>query len=382
MGANGNYAGRSMTRRTVLSLPALPLARAATDSIDRKAVVTRHNPIFRALDARAPVSVGNGEFAFTADFTGRHCRHQASGRASGACAGSRGDSPVLRSTSMARKAEEVVSEGRTFGIIGAGVMGQTLAKGLLASGLIERDRLWAGDKNGATCEAARHALHIPVETGFAKRVPTADLILICVKPADAGGVAGELVAAGLPPDTLVISILAGVSTEKLESLLGTRNPVVRAMPNTPAIVGQGMTVVCGGKHSSGHDIARAQRIFEAVGKCLALDEKHFDAVTALSGSGPGYLFLIMEALADAGVRVGLPRQVALTLVSQTVLGAATMVSTTKRHPAALRDDVTTPAGCTIGGILVLEDGRVRSVLARAVEEATKIAAGLGGTAKH
>jgi pyrroline-5-carboxylate reductase len=277
---------------------------------------------------------------------------------------------------MAKEKEEVV------GIVGAGVMGQTLAKGLLASGLIEKDRLWAGDKNSATCETARHALHIPVETGFAKRVPTADLILICVKPADAGGVASELVAAGLRPDTLVISILAGVSTEKLEAMLGTSNPVVRAMPNTPAIVGQGMTVVCGGKHASGHDVARAQRIFEAVGKCLALDEKHFDAVTALSGSGPGYLFLIMEALADAGVRVGLPRQVALTLVSQTVLGAATMVSTTKRHPAALRDDVTTPAGCTIGGILVLEDGRVRSVLARAVEEATKIAAGLGGSAKH
>jgi pyrroline-5-carboxylate reductase len=191
----------------------------------------------------------------------------------------------------------------------------------------------------------------------------------------------ELVDAGLRAETLVISILAGVSTGQLEAMLGTANPVVRAMPNTPATVGEGMTVVCGGKQASHRDIARAQRIFEAVGKCLALDEKHFDAVTALSGSGPGYLYLIMEALSDAGVRVGLPRQVALTLVAQTVLGAATMVLSTKRHPAALRDDVTTPAGCTIGGILVLEDGKVRSVLARAVEEATKIAAQLGAP-KH
>jgi pyrroline-5-carboxylate reductase len=275
----------------------------------------------------------------------------------------------------------VIAEGTTFGIIGAGVMGQTLAKGLIASGVIERDRLWAGDKNAATCESARHALHIPVETGFAGRVPTADIILICVKPADAAAVAAELAASGLRPDTLLISILAGVSTEKLESMLGTSNPVVRAMPNTPATVGEGMTVVCGGKRARAHDLVRAQKIFQAVGKCLALDEKHFDAVTALSGSGPGYLYLIMEALADAGVRVGLPRQVALTLVAQTMLGAATMVLTTKRHPAALRDDVTTPAGCTIGGILVLEDGRVRSVLARAVEEATRIAAGLGGGSK-
>jgi pyrroline-5-carboxylate reductase len=282
---------------------------------------------------------------------------------------------------MAKEKVNTVAEGKTFGIIGAGVMGQTLAKGLLASGLIERDQLWAGEKNGATCDAARHALHISVETGFARRVPTADILLLCVKPADAAAVASELVAAGLKPDTLVISILAGVSTEKLEALLGGANPVVRAMPNTPAIVGQGMTVVCGGKKASGHDLARAQQIFEAVGKCLALDEKHFDAVTAMSGSGPGYLYLIMEALADAGVRVGLPRHVALTLVGQTVLGAATMVMSTKRHPAALRDDVTTPAGCTIGGILVLEDGRIRSVLARAVEEATKIAAHLGSAGK-
>lgn len=275
----------------------------------------------------------------------------------------------------------VIADGMTLGIIGAGVMGQTLAKGLIASGLIEPDRLWAGDKSAAACEAARHALHISVETGFAVRVPTADIILLCVKPGDAAAVMTELLGAGLRTDTLLISILAGVSTEKLESLLGAPNPVVRAMPNTPCIVGEGMTVVCGGKRATGHHVSRAQKIFQAVGKCLSLDEKHFDAVTALSGSGPGYLYLIMEALADAGVRVGLPRQVALTLVAQTVLGAALMVLSTKRHPAALRDDVTTPAGCTIAGILTLEDGRVRSVLARAVEEATRVAAQLGNPPK-
>ena len=118
-------------------------------------------------------------------------------------------------------------------------------------------------------------------------------------------------------------------------------------------------------------------MFECVGRCVETDERHFNAITALSGSGPAYHYLIMEAMADAGVRVGLPRDLALTLVAQTALGAARMVQTSGRHPAALRDDVTTPAGCTIGGLLMLEDGKIRSVLARAIEEATRIAATLG-----
>jgi pyrroline-5-carboxylate reductase len=271
----------------------------------------------------------------------------------------------------------VVADGLTLGVIGAGVMGQTLIRGLIASGVVAKDRIWAGDKNPDVCSKTVEAFGLPAETDFRQRVPTADLILICVKPADAPVVLATLRNAGLRRDTLLISILAGVSTDRIESLLGTENPVVRAMPNTPAIVGEGMTVVCAGSSASQAHLDRAERIFEGVGKCLPLDEVHFNAVTALSGSGPGYQFLIMEALADAGVRVGLPRHLALTLVAQTALGAARMVLDSGRHPAALRDDVTTPAGCTIGGLLMLEDGRIRSVLARAVEEATKIAAQLG-----
>ncbi len=271
----------------------------------------------------------------------------------------------------------VVAEGMTLGVVGAGVMGRTLIRGLVTSGLIPRERIWAGDKNGTACEAAHQELGIPVESGYLTRVPTADLVLVCVKPNDAPVVLSALRDAGLRRDTLLISILAGVSTDRLESLLGTENPVVRAMPNTPCIVGEGMTAVCRGRHAAHQHLDRARRVFEAVGKCVCLDEIHFNAVTALSGSGPGYQFLIMEALADAGVRVGLPRHLALTLVAQTALGAARMVLETGRHPASLRDDVTTPAGCTIGGLLMLEDGRIRSVLARAVEEAARIAAHLG-----
>ena len=275
------------------------------------------------------------------------------------------------------KPAAVVADGMTLGVIGAGVMGQTLIRGILNSGLIPRERIWAGDKNAATCELASRELGIPVEEDFQSRVATADLILACVKPADAPIVLATLRDSGLRRETLLISILAGVSTDRLESLLGTENPVVRAMPNTPAVVGEGMTVVCRGRYASKTDLERASHVFEAVGKCLPVDEVHFNAVTALSGSGPGYQFLIMEAFADAGVRVGLPRQLALTLVAQTALGAARMVLTTGRHPASLRDDVTTPAGCTIAGLLMLEDGKVRSVLARAVEEATKVSAHLG-----
>jgi pyrroline-5-carboxylate reductase len=272
---------------------------------------------------------------------------------------------------------EVISEGRTFGVVGTGVMGQTLLKGLLAGKLIARDRLWAGDKSAAACETAARELGIPVEVKYQHRVPTADVILACVKPHDAAALASGLVQAGLRRETLVITILAGITTERMETLLGSGNPVVRAMPNTPCIVGEGMVVICGGQNATPRDLARARQVFEAVGKCITADETHFNAITALSGSGPAYLYLVMEALADAGVKVGLPRQMALTLVAQTVLGAAKMVQSTGRHPASLRDDVTTPAGCTIGGVLMLEDGRLRSVLARAVEEAARIAAGLG-----
>jgi pyrroline-5-carboxylate reductase len=276
----------------------------------------------------------------------------------------------------------VIADGATLGVVGAGVMGQTLLRGLLSNKLIAHDKVWAGDKNPSTCEAASEALGIEVDSDFQTRVAGADLILLCVKPNDAPVVMATLRNAGLRRETLLISILAGVGTDRLESLLGTENPVVRAMPNTPAVVGEGMTVICGGRYATKSHLQRAQSIFEAVGRCLPVDEVHFNAVTALSGSGPGYQFLIMEALADAGVRVGLPRQLALTLVAQTALGAARMVLTTGRHPAALRDDVTTPAGCTIAGLLMLEDGRIRSVLARAVEEATKTSAHLGaGPAK-
>ncbi|MGH7868707.1 MAG: pyrroline-5-carboxylate reductase, partial [Candidatus Dormibacteraceae bacterium] len=225
----------------------------------------------------------------------------------------------------------------TMGIIGAGVMGKSLARRLLAEGIVTPDQLWASAKSAATCKRVSQELGISVETNYQDRVPSTRLVVLCVKPVQIAGVAAYLRQAGLPPEALVISIAAGITTQQLGELLETANPSVRAMPNTPCIVGEGTTVVCGGPHAGLEQIELARRIFEAVGHCEIVDEGYFNAITALSGSGPAYAYLIIEALADAGVRVGLPRDLALRLISQTMLGATRMVQESGCHPAALRD---------------------------------------------
>lgn len=264
-----------------------------------------------------------------------------------------------------------------LGVVGAGVMGYALIRGLLRGEVIAPENLWAGAKTESTCRKIREQLNIAASPQYQSFLPDTKFVLLCVKPSGVKKVLTALRENGLPEDALVISIVAGTSIQMMETALGSKNPVIRAMTNTPCIVGQGMTAICAGTHATEAHMETAFQIFQSVGECVELEESHFDAVTGLSGSGPAYLYLIMEALADGGVRVGLPREVALQIVSQTVQGAAAMVRETGRHPAALRDDVTTPAGCTIGALLVMEDGKIRSVLARAVEEATKIAGKLG-----
>jgi pyrroline-5-carboxylate reductase len=275
-----------------------------------------------------------------------------------------------------------VSSGRTLGVVGAGVMGQTLLKGLLDAGLITTEQAWAAAKSQSTCDRIEQSLGVRAFCDYASALKTAGIVLLCVKPSQAASVLKTVHAAGVPEDALFISIMAGVTTSQLETMLGLPNPWIRAMPNTPCVVGQGMTVVCAGKDAAPKHIDLARHIFTAVGRCEVVEEHYCNAITALSGSGPAYMYLVMEALADAGVRVGLRRDLALTLVAQTMLGSARMVLDTSRHPASLRDDVTTPAGCTIGGLLMLEDGKIRSVLARAVEEATRIVDRLGHPKKN
>lgn len=260
-----------------------------------------------------------------------------------------------------------------LGIIGAGAMGGALLRGVLASG-VPLDAVWAATKSEASARTVAGEFGVATHTTYAGAA-TSDVIVLAVKPAQIEAAARDLVRAGLRPGALVISVAAGVSIERIEAQLGGSNPVVRAMPNTPSFVGRGMTAIAAGSHAGPEHLAIVERLFGAVGLCITIEERLLNAVTAISGSGPAYVYLIIEALADAGVRVGLPRDVALKLVAQTVLGAAVMVQESDRHPAALRDDVTTPAGCTIGALLVLEDGKIRSVLARAVEEARNVLEG-------
>ena len=272
------------------------------------------------------------------------------------------------------RAPAALAPGTRLGVIGAGAMGGALLRGVLGTG-VALDAVWAATKSPTSAHAIAHEFGVTATTTYTDLAASTDVVVLAVKPAQIDAALRELVHAGLRRDALVISVAAGVSIERIEAQLGQPNPVVRAMPNTPAFVGRGMTAIAGGTHTTADHLAIAERLFGAVGMCLTIEERLLNAVTAISGSGPAYVYLIIEALADAGVRVGLPRDVAMTLVTQTVLGAAVMVQASDRHPAALRDDVTTPAGCTIGALLVLEDGKIRSVLARAVEEARNVLEG-------
>ena len=264
-------------------------------------------------------------------------------------------------------------------IIGGGQMGTALTKGLLRAGVTTTDRIivaevldWArkqlADETGVcTTSAARDALD------------GADVVVIAVKP-QVMKEALEPLAGKVAPDQTVLSIMAGVTTRRIEEVLSgmsTAVRVVRAMPNTPALIGAGMAAICAGSHATDADMARAETILSAVGKVVRVDERLMDAVTGLSGSGPGYVFTVIEALADGGVKVGLPKPLALQLAAQTVLGAAKMVVETGEHPAILRDQVTSPGGTTIAGLHAMEANGLRNALMSGVEAATKRSAELG-----
>ncbi|HJM39904.1 MAG TPA: pyrroline-5-carboxylate reductase [Planctomycetota bacterium] len=240
-------------------------------------------------------------------------------------------------------------------ILGMGVMGQTLANGLLASGAKEED----------LCLATR-------DMDQASAVKNADFVVLCLKPKNIRKVSKEI-ASHLELNTCLISIAAGIPTEDIAANLKDGQPLIRAMPNTPCRVDQGITVLSPSSTSSNEHLEAAAEIFSCLGRVLTLPEEHMDAVTGLAASGPAYIYVMIESLADGGVMAGLPRKVAIELAAQTVLGAATMVLETGKHPAELKDEVTTPAGCTISALLRMEDGGLRSVLARGVQEAAESA---------
>lgn len=260
-------------------------------------------------------------------------------------------------------------------VLGAGKMGETLIRGLLSQEELEASEITATARREDRLAFLAKELGVATTSDNVAAVEDADVVLLCVKPQMAEGVLAQL-SDVLREDQVLVSILASVTTGYIERRLSGRVPVVRAMPNTPSLISAGMTALCGGSHADTEIVEKARGLFEPLGRTLLIDEKDMDAVTGLSASGPAFIYIVIEALAEGGVKVGLPRSVATELAAQTCLGAAQMVIETGSHPALLKDEVTTPAGCTIDGILKLEEGGLRVTLIKAIVEAKQRAAEL------
>jgi len=258
---------------------------------------------------------------------------------------------------------------KKLAVLGTGKLGGILLRAYLRQGLFSAKRVSATVKHGEKAAALKKELGVSVTTENRTAVQGADIVLLGVKPQVVSEVLKEI-APELTEKTLVISVAASVPTNYIEQHLGKKVPVVRVMPNTPATVGCGMTGICRGAHAGAEHLEMARAMFDAVGRTVVVDEKNMDAVTGLSASGPAFAYIILESLAEAGVKVGLPRDVATLLAAQTMKGAASVVLETGDHPALLKDAVTTPAGCTIDGILELEEGKLRVTLIKAVVKAT------------
>jgi len=260
--------------------------------------------------------------------------------------------------------------GKTVAFLGAGKLGSILAQSMLHVGLLAKPLTRATVAHPERARALEEKLAISVGTDNAAAVRGADIVFVCVKPQVVGEVMRQI-RKHVTPKQIFISVAASVRTQDIENELGTKNPVIRAMPNTPCAQGVGMTAICKGRYATEEHGQLACGMFDVVGRTVVVDEKHMDAVTALSASGPAYIYIILESLAEAGVKVGLPRDVATLLAAQTTLGAATVVLETGDHPALLKDAVTTPAGCTIDGIMELEEGKLRVTLIKAVVKAAQ-----------
>ena len=267
------------------------------------------------------------------------------------------------------------------GFLGAGQMATALAKGWLAAGLIDAKRSRAADPIPASRDAFGAATGIRTTAANVEVVNDADLIVLAVKPQIMAGVLAEI-APKIQSRHLVVSIAAGVTLDQLSASLGTATRIIRVMPNTPCLVGASATGIAAGPAAKAEDTALVKTLFAAVGTALVVPESQLDAVTGLSGSGPAYVYVMIEAMADGGVKAGLPRETALALAAQTVFGAAKMVLETKQHPAVLKDAVASPGGTTIAGLHALEQAGFRGAVMDAVVAATNRATELGANRAH
>jgi len=267
-------------------------------------------------------------------------------------------------------------EDRKIGLLGAGNMAGALIRGLLASKTLRPEQIRASDvREDQLAELAKN-YGIETHRENSELLAWANVVVLAVKPQVINQVL-EQAAGRINPDTLFISIAAGVPLSALEARLPAGTRVLRAMPNTAAIALAGATGIAPGAHAGPDDLRLARTLFDAVGRSVVLDESALDAVTGLSGSGPAYVMLIIDALADGGVKVGLSRETALLLAAQTVYGSAKLLLETGEHPGRLKDMVTSPGGTTIAGLFTLEAGGLRHTLMNAVEVATRRATELG-----
>jgi len=263
----------------------------------------------------------------------------------------------------------------TVGFLGTGNMAEALIRGLIHAGVVGAGQICGSDPRVERCHEMQEKYKIAVGTDNVEVAKKAEILILSVKPQVMSKVLDE-VAPHVHPNALVISIAAGIPIAAIEGKL-PKARVVRTMPNTPALVGAGATAIAAGGHATQEDLQAAKRIFDSIGLTVILEEAQMDAVTGLSGSGPAYIFLIIEALSDAGVKMGLSRYNALALSAQTVLGSAKLLLETNEHPGRLKDMVTSPGGTAIAGLHTLEQGGLRTTLINAVEAATKRSRELG-----
>lgn len=268
--------------------------------------------------------------------------------------------------------------GKKIAIIGGGKMGSILAQGLISGKIISVNKITVTDIDAARLDYLRSKLKLQVSSDNKKTVKNADIIILAVKPQNMTATLKEITSV-VNKSQVVISIAAGITTIFIEKILPRGTRVLRVMPNVAALAGAGAAAVARGSIADAADVQLTQAILSAVGIAVEVDEKLMDAVTGLSGSGPAYCFVMIEALADGGVQMGLPRELALRLAAQTMLGAARVYLQGNMHPAQLKDMVTSPGGTTAAGLQALEEGKIRATLIKAVEAATNRSRELAGS---
>ncbi len=270
---------------------------------------------------------------------------------------------------------------KPVGIIGGGNMGEALIAGLTQSGLLTAKEVFFFEPRADRSQFLQHKFGVGSMKDNRQLINQAKTVILAVKPQSIPEVMEEI-APLARPNHLIISICAGVSLDYLQSFFNFPMRLIRAMPNTPALIQKGATALAPSAKAKPEDISAAEKIFQALGTTVIVKEVQMDAVTGLSGSGPAYIFAVIEALAAGGVKEGLPQDVALALTTQTVLGAASLIQVTGKHPAALRDQVSTPGGTTMAGLYALEEGGLRLALMNAVIAATRRSRELGEALKN